>query len=132
MARGGEGPFLPACHPEGGPTGGCPGVRQQADRGPPRQPPGTGRARASDPSRRRPHALPSFGGRGCRGGGGPRGAAAVLVPPGGEDALAEALDGLVEGGPDVERRRGRGVERAAAYTWEASAAAHVEVYRSVL
>ena len=56
----------------------------------------------------------------------------VLVPPGDEDALAEALDGLVEGGPDVERRRGRGVERAAAYTWEASAAAHVEVYRSVL
>ena len=60
------------------------------------------------------------------------GDAAVLVAPGDERALAEALRAVLDGGAEVEARRGRGVERAAAYTWEASAAAHVEVYRSVL
>lgn len=60
------------------------------------------------------------------------GDAAVLIPPGDSDALAQALDTLVNGGPDVDRLRHRGPEVAATYTWEASAAAHAEVYRSVL
>ena len=60
------------------------------------------------------------------------GDAAVLVPPGDGDALAGALDTVVAGGSDVERLRGAGPEVAAPYTWEASAAAHAEVYRSVV
>jgi glycosyltransferase involved in cell wall biosynthesis len=60
------------------------------------------------------------------------GDAAVLVPPGDADALAGALEALVTGGPDVDRLRRAGPEVAARYTWDASAAAHVEVYRSVV
>ncbi|MBV8981545.1 MAG: glycosyltransferase family 4 protein [Acidimicrobiia bacterium] len=59
------------------------------------------------------------------------GDAAVLIPPGDVGALAEALDALVGGGPEVDRLRRRGPEVAAGYTWDASAAAHAEVYRSV-
>jgi glycosyltransferase involved in cell wall biosynthesis len=59
------------------------------------------------------------------------GDAAVLVPPGDADALAGALEALVTGGPDVDRLRRAGPDVAARYTWDASAAAHVEVYRSV-
>ena len=58
------------------------------------------------------------------------GDAALLVPPGDAEALAGALTALVAGeGGDWRRRRGP--EVAAAYTWEASAAAHAGVYRSV-
>src|SRR5207248_2885829 len=60
------------------------------------------------------------------------GDAAALVAPGDTTALADALDSLVDGGSDVDRRRRRGVEVAASYTWEASAAAHADVYRSVM
>jgi glycosyltransferase involved in cell wall biosynthesis len=60
------------------------------------------------------------------------GDAAMLVPPGDGDALAGALETLVAGGPDVDRLRRAGPEVAARYTWDASAAAHVEVYRSVV
>jgi glycosyltransferase involved in cell wall biosynthesis len=60
------------------------------------------------------------------------GDAAVLVPPGDGDALAGALETVLDGGSDVERIRTAGPERAAHYTWEASAAAHAEVYRSVV
>ena len=60
------------------------------------------------------------------------GDAALLFPPGDDRALAEALDAVVADGGDVELRRARGIEVAAAYTWDASAAAHGEVYRSVL
>ncbi|MBV8387998.1 MAG: glycosyltransferase, partial [Acidimicrobiia bacterium] len=59
------------------------------------------------------------------------GDAAVLIPPGDVDALAQALEALVAAGPEADRVRRRGPEVAAAYRWEASAAAHVEVYRSV-
>jgi len=56
---------------------------------------------------------------------------ALLVPPGDVHALAGALAALVDGGPEVERLRRRGPEVAAAYTWDASAAAHAEVYLSL-
>ena len=55
------------------------------------------------------------------------GGAAVLVPPGDAAALADALEGVVDGAaPD----RAAGLAIAARYTWERTAAAHVEVYRS--
>ncbi|MBV9410973.1 MAG: glycosyltransferase family 4 protein [Acidimicrobiia bacterium] len=60
------------------------------------------------------------------------GDAALLVPPGDADALADALAALVGGGPDIDRLRHRGPEVASTYTWERSAAAHAEVYRSVV
>src|SRR5207237_9574430 len=60
------------------------------------------------------------------------GDAALLVPPADADALAAALQSLVADGPDVDRLRTAGPAVAARYTWEASAAAHAEVYRSVL
>ena len=60
------------------------------------------------------------------------GDAALLVDAGDEEGLAEALEIAVAGGPDVERRRVSGFEVVARHTWEASAAAHARVYRSVL
>jgi glycosyltransferase involved in cell wall biosynthesis len=60
------------------------------------------------------------------------GDAAVLIPPGDSDALGDALAALVAGGPDVDRLRTGGPEVASHYTWERSAAAHAEVYRSVV
>ena len=60
------------------------------------------------------------------------GDAALLVDPGDDAGLAEALETVLAGGPDVERRRAAGFEVVARHTWEASAAAHAAVYRSVL
>lgn len=57
--------------------------------------------------------------------------AALLVEPGDADALAGVLDMLVRGDAALEDRRQRGLAVAARHTWEASAAAHVAVYRSV-
>jgi glycosyltransferase involved in cell wall biosynthesis len=54
--------------------------------------------------------------------------AALLVPPGDEAALAGALEAVLAGGPDVERRREAGPRTAAPYTWEASAAGHLKTY----
>jgi glycosyltransferase involved in cell wall biosynthesis len=56
------------------------------------------------------------------------GDAALLVPPGAADGLAEALEALLEDGPEVTALRRRGLERAAGYTWSASAEAHAAVY----
>ena len=56
------------------------------------------------------------------------GDAAVLVTPGDVDALAGALDTVVSGGA-IDREIG--ITTAATYTWARTAAAHVEVYRSV-
>ena len=56
------------------------------------------------------------------------GDAAVLVPPGDEAALAGALEAVLAGGPDVDRRRTAGPRTAAPYTWEASAAGHLKAY----
>ena len=57
------------------------------------------------------------------------GDAALLVPPGDDDALTEALRTLVAGGTAVDRLRERGPEVAATYTWARSAEQHVEAYR---
>ncbi len=54
--------------------------------------------------------------------------AAFLAPPGDDFRLAGALEGAIEG--DAERRE-LGFKVAARHTWEASAAGHAEVYRSV-
>jgi glycosyltransferase involved in cell wall biosynthesis len=57
--------------------------------------------------------------------------AAVLARPGDADSLAEALAAALSGHGGAERRR-LGLAVAARHTWAASAAAHVEVYRSVM
>ena len=57
--------------------------------------------------------------------------AALMVAPGDVAGLAQALDALVVGGPTVDERRRLGLEVAARYSWDASAAAHAEVYRSL-
>jgi glycosyltransferase involved in cell wall biosynthesis len=55
--------------------------------------------------------------------------AAVLVAPGDEDALTDALRMLVEGGSEVDRLRARGPRVAAPHTWARSAERHVDAYR---
>ncbi|MGH9017601.1 MAG: glycosyltransferase, partial [Acidimicrobiales bacterium] len=55
--------------------------------------------------------------------------AAVLVAPGGVADLAAALTAAVDGGADVERRRRRGLDVAAGFTWERCAERHLEAYR---
>ena len=57
--------------------------------------------------------------------------AALLVTPSSTDELAAALEETVRGGPAVEHRRRRGLELASRYTWDASAEAHLEVFKSV-
>jgi len=57
------------------------------------------------------------------------GDAALLVAPGDVDALAEALDTLLDGDPEVERRRQAGLLRVSGLTWEHSAALHARAYR---
>lgn len=56
--------------------------------------------------------------------------AAVTAPPGDTDALAEVLRGVLSRGRDGERRE-RGLTVARRYTWDATAAAHEDVYRAV-
>jgi glycosyltransferase involved in cell wall biosynthesis len=55
--------------------------------------------------------------------------AALLVPPGDDATLTDALRVLVEGGSEVDRLRARGPEVAAPHTWARSAERHVEAYR---
>lgn len=55
--------------------------------------------------------------------------AALVVPPGDDDALVDALCTLLAGGADVDRLRRRGPEVASQHTWARSADRHVEAYR---
>jgi glycosyltransferase involved in cell wall biosynthesis len=57
------------------------------------------------------------------------GDAGVLVPAGAVGDLAEALEAQIAGGPEVEDRRRRGIERAGSFTWEECAEKHMEAYR---
>ena len=59
--------------------------------------------------------------------------AAVLAEPGDVDSLVAALELAVSDGDGYgEQRRAWGLAVAARHTWDASAAAHADVYRSVL
>ena len=60
------------------------------------------------------------------------GSSALLVAPGDADGLAGALDMLTRGDAGLDDRRARGLQVAARYTWEASAAGHVAAYRAAL
>ncbi len=60
------------------------------------------------------------------------GDAALLVPAGFPGLLGDALAETLAGGVEVERRRREGLERSAAYTWEASADGHLLAYREAV
>jgi hypothetical protein len=55
------------------------------------------------------------------------GGAALLVPPGAEGPLAEALGAALDAGPGTDRRA-LGLRVAAERTWEASVAEHLRAY----
>ncbi len=57
------------------------------------------------------------------------GPAALVIPVRRPDALADALAEVLAGGAGVAARRALGIERAARYTWAASADVHVRIYR---
>jgi glycosyltransferase involved in cell wall biosynthesis len=60
------------------------------------------------------------------------GEAALLVRPGDEAGLTEALEALLAGGPEVARLRQAGPVLAKDHTWAQAAGRQVEVYRRVL
>ena len=59
------------------------------------------------------------------------GDAALLVDPGDSDALAGAIDAVLRGDDGLDRRRRDGLERARAFTWDATAQVHEDVYSRV-
>jgi glycosyltransferase involved in cell wall biosynthesis len=59
------------------------------------------------------------------------GDAALLVPPSSPGDLAAALRSILDDPAATAARRQKGLEVARRYTWEASVAAHVEVYRGL-
>jgi glycosyltransferase involved in cell wall biosynthesis len=59
------------------------------------------------------------------------GSAALLVKAGDVAGLAAALEDAAAGGSKAADRRERGLEVARAHGWEASAAAHVSIYKEV-
>jgi len=60
------------------------------------------------------------------------GDAAVYVRAGDADELAVAIDGVNMADVDRARRRMAGLRRAAEFTWDKAAIAHLSVYRSVI
>jgi glycosyltransferase involved in cell wall biosynthesis len=63
------------------------------------------------------------------------GDAALLIPPGDDAALADALDLALAGGKgavEAVRRRERGLTTAGRFTWASSVATHVGAYRVAL
>jgi glycosyltransferase involved in cell wall biosynthesis len=58
------------------------------------------------------------------------GDAALLVPPGRVELLADAIDSARQPGQAAEERRRRGLARAASHTWGRCAEGHVAAYRS--
>ena len=60
------------------------------------------------------------------------GDAGILVPPGDEAALTEAMRSLLDN-PDLQEHLSRtGTQRAGRFTWEANAQAAIKVYKQVL
>jgi glycosyltransferase involved in cell wall biosynthesis len=55
----------------------------------------------------------------------------VLVADGDVDAMVKAVRSLLDSREQLADWRGRGLERAATFTWAKSAALHADVYRSV-
>jgi glycosyltransferase involved in cell wall biosynthesis len=60
------------------------------------------------------------------------GDAALLVRPGDEASLIEAIEALVTGGPELNKLRAAGPGVAAGHTWERCARRQVEIYHQVL
>jgi len=60
------------------------------------------------------------------------GGAALLVAPGDDAGLADALEALLSGGAEADRCRRAGPPVAATYTWAASASGHLAAYRQAL
>lgn len=58
-------------------------------------------------------------------------AAGAVVPPGDVDAMAAALQRLLENGGALAAARSGAEKARAELTWDASAAAHLEVYREI-
>jgi glycosyltransferase involved in cell wall biosynthesis len=54
--------------------------------------------------------------------------AALLVLPGDAESLAEALEAVLDGDAGSQARRRVGLEKVASFTWERSAAKHMEAY----
>jgi glycosyltransferase involved in cell wall biosynthesis len=57
---------------------------------------------------------------------------AVFVPPGDDEALAAALERIVEDSSLREKLVAAGRERAAAFTWERTARKTIDAYRRAL
>lgn len=58
--------------------------------------------------------------------------AALLVEPGSSEALEEAMRQILEDGALRDRLRAKGLERAARYSWEATARETARVYEAVI
>ena len=59
------------------------------------------------------------------------GDAATMVEPADADALAGAIDTLLDGGPERDRLIGAGRDRAAHFSWEACARGLADLYRRI-
>jgi alpha-1,3-rhamnosyl/mannosyltransferase len=60
------------------------------------------------------------------------GDAALLFDPGDPRAIADAIEQLLAGGPEIERLRAAGLRRAATFTWERTASLTLDSYARAL